>query len=94
MKQKLVEELNDVEKQLENVQYKKMALETILTELRIKSHSEEEQAIAKLEEQRLLKELHPVIQDVLSLQQKKDELDKQMCWVNALKYEIYKGIIW
>ena len=95
LKQKLIEQSCNIEKQLKEMQCKQMTLEKQLTELRIKSQSEEEEALAKLEEQHLLKELHPLIRAISNLQQKKDHLvDQHQCWIKALKYEIHKGEVW
>lgn len=78
-------------KRLESLQLEQKALEKHLDELRSESQFEEKEAMAKLEEQRLLKELHTIVSSIASVQQMKEELFNQQCWIKALKFEIYKG---
>ena len=91
MKEQLVFESEDVEKQLDELQLKQVALEEVLTDLKIKTHSEVEEVMMKLEEERLTKELQPIILAISKLHQQKHKLIYQQCLLKALKFEIHKG---
>ena len=91
LKEQLIAECTGVDKQLDELQSKQAALNQVLTELRLKSCSQEDMAMVKLEEERLLKELQPLLLASTKLQERRKKLADQQCWVKALKYEIYKG---
>lgn len=91
LKQQLVEELSGVVKQLDELLCKQRALERELKVLNSKPYSSEEEELEV--KQCLVKELHSLIQTILSVQQTRDKLVEQQCWVKGFKYELHKGIV-
>lgn len=91
MTEQLITETEDNEKQLNELQWKQEALDKELLELKIKSQSEVEETIVKLEEERLMKELQPIILAVSKLHQQQHKLINQQRLFKALKFELHKG---
>ena len=91
MTEQLITETEDNEKQLNELQWKQEALDKELLELKIKSQSEVEETIVKLEEERLMKELQPIILAVSKLHQQQHKLINRQRLFKALKFELHKG---
>lgn len=92
LKHQVSVELSDVEEQLHALQTKRRTCEKMLQDLKNRSCiSEEEEVTFVLEEQRLVKELNPLIKTIIDVKQERDKLVDKLQWVKILKYELHKG---
>ena len=92
LKHQVAVELNDIEEQLHALQTKQRSYEKMLQDLKNRSYiSEEEEVTSTLEEQRLVKELNPLIKTIIDVKQERDKLVDKLQWVKILKYELHKG---